>query len=94
MTPSEPFDAIAVTNESLFTQIARWTNNLIDWDSKLDECRADLHAAAVAVVYGADTDARIDEATDALEEAVRQRDRAAAHLEHLIALARQSAVTP
>jgi hypothetical protein len=91
----EPLAAIPVNaDETLFAQIARWKDNLLDWDAKVDECRADLHAAAIAFVYGhADADARFDAATDALEDAGRHRDRAAAHLAHLIDLARQTTVT-
>jgi hypothetical protein len=86
-------------NESLFAQIARWRNNLIDFEIVVDERRrAFLHAIVDdqydPTYYEQDGKTpRADAADAALAEAVRDRDRAAAHLARLIELAQGDAVT-
>jgi len=61
---------VKTTQHDLVPEIARWRENLLDFELVVDDKRQ-----------------AIDRALDELRAAVRERDRAAAHLQHLVGLA-------
>jgi hypothetical protein len=64
------------TERELLEAIASQRDTVLDLDAVVDECRRAVHAHV----------GEFERDVVALDEAVGERDRAAAHLEHLISL--------